>query len=123
MTVEYQLIKPEELSNLSDAFSAIFQSDGFERDYENKWEWLEGYSKPFHSLINIRREHNWNTGEYDQPIEIKLVYTNFLPQSILDEIGQKIATTFQTTVHFRALDRPPTIELAYKNEKQYKPAQ
>ncbi len=82
MSVEYLLIKSEELSDLSKSFSQIFQSEGLERDYEDKWEWLEGYSKALHCLINIRREHNWKTGIYTQPIEIRLIYTTFFRQSI-----------------------------------------
>lgn len=60
-----------ELSELSVELARILDADSLHRDYENEWEWLEGFSRRGFS-INVSRTHDWTTGDHDVPVLVDL---------------------------------------------------
>lgn len=118
--VEYSLVVAMELRDIRTQLCSIFECDTLERDYEDTWEWLEGYGKICHCLINVRREHNWKTGEYDKPLTISLVSTNFISFNTFNDFGKKLAAIFKTEVQFRQIEQHPA-ELKFVNETQFSP--
>ncbi len=59
-----------ELSELQSDFEIIFGVNNLYHDYENVWEWLESVDRKSNFYLNISRIHNWERGEYNEPIMI-----------------------------------------------------
>ena len=100
----YWLYVTQEISLLKDAFAEVFEVADFDRDYENVWEWIEGTSTWLNAGINIRREHNWQTGEYDKPLWIWVTYEQKPSDKQIEEIGLRLSQKFNQEVFFGELD-------------------
>ncbi len=65
-----------DLVDLQSDFEKIFGVDNLYRDYENVWEWIESSNRESDLYLNISRPHDWEKGEYDKPIIIKVESNN-----------------------------------------------
>ena len=88
---------------MQEVFAKIFGVANFERDYENVWEWITGNSAWLGANINIRREHDFNTGCYDAPLQIGIDSEVKISDSKKDEIGAKICDELKTTVYLGSI--------------------
>jgi hypothetical protein len=76
------LFKEERILNLKPVLSLLFDSD-FEYDFENVWEWMDGYSKRYNVKVNIGRAHcDWEVGSFQHPIMIMVDFDNSIGSSL-----------------------------------------
>ena len=94
-----------ELSDLSPIMSDLFESDNFDRDYKNVWEWIEGYSNKYKATINISREHNRKQGCYDKPIILRIDFDASVenPSSSMEIIAKNLFSRFSKKIYFGLL--------------------
>ena len=97
-TTHFWAYLPKELNDLIIVFGQIFEVDNLYHDYEDKWEWLEGVSTKFNGTINIRREHNWESGNYIKPIKISITTPQKLSQETIDSICNQLFTELNFVV-------------------------
>jgi len=64
----------QEISDLKPMFEDVFNVR-LTRDYENVWEWIWN-GNDSKNQINISREHNMKSGDYNKPLRIKLNWEN-----------------------------------------------
>jgi hypothetical protein len=100
--MNYWFYLNKELSDISDQLQQIFGINSLQRDYENHWEWLEGKSEDSTTYINVSRPHNWKTGEYNEPIRIRLEMDvkNENELNLIQSFGNKLSTVFKEEVYF-----------------------
>ena len=82
----------KEISELLPKFDQIFGIKLI-RDYENIWEWIWNGSNA-NDKINISREHNMKTGEYDKPLRIVLSWKSEILNQ--EELIHKIQSILKT---------------------------
>ena len=70
--MKFWIYLKKELFDLQPDFEKIFGVNNLYRDYENVWEWLESADNNESIYLNISRPHNWDTGDYDKPILIRV---------------------------------------------------
>ncbi|MCB9333910.1 MAG: hypothetical protein H6574_22875 [Lewinellaceae bacterium] len=103
MRKKFWLYLEIELTDLLPRFERIFQVDNLYRDYENVWEWIESRDSTGEIYLNISRSHNWENGNYSEPIQIILAHNSKEPIDE-DEIGRKLLEEFKTPVFYGELD-------------------
>lgn len=91
-----------ELIDLLPRFEKVFQIDNLYRDYENVWEWLESGDRKGEIYLNISRSHNWEKGNYTEPINIR-IERNLKEPINVNESGKKLFDEFQTKIYFGEL--------------------
>ena len=94
-----------EIMDLSSTFSLFFEADDLERDYENVWEWMEGYSRKYKVKINISREHDWEMGCYNKPIIIMMDFDDLRASSLqtIEIIAKALFHILFVTIYFGQL--------------------
>jgi hypothetical protein len=99
--VTYWFFLDKELSRLLADFKNIFDCE-FIGDYEDYWEWLEGYNINLDCKINISRPHNWNTGDYLEPIVVTLYIDDIrvADKDFIQFYGDLLSGVFNTVVSF-----------------------
>lgn len=97
-TTHFWTYLPIELSDLTTVFGEIFNVENLYHDYEDKWEWLEGESLNLKANINIRREHNWESGNYTKPINISVTTPQILSHDIILGIKLKLCKRLKSVV-------------------------
>ena len=87
-----------ELDDCGKDIMSVFGVSGFDRDYEDTWEWVEG-DGPDGLHVNVSRPHNWKGGEYDIPVVVRVSGSNDrLTKEFLSQSGQRLADRLQTEV-------------------------
>lgn len=120
-SIYYWTIIEKEISELVDAFSSVFQTNNYSRDYENVWEWIEGYSKHLTAHINISREHNWEIGEYDKPLQIKISYDDGIEidEYLIDSIGNELSKHLMKDIIFGDIEYVQENTYQFIERKKY----
>ncbi|MCC6723932.1 MAG: hypothetical protein IT258_05440 [Saprospiraceae bacterium] len=90
----------KEILDLVNVFSKALEVNDFDRDYEDTWEWITGSSHWLNAKINIRRKHNWKTGEYHEPLSIWIDFENESEDAIIDLLGILLSTELKAKVFF-----------------------
>jgi hypothetical protein len=87
-----------ELDDCGKDIMAAFGVSYFYRDYEDKWEWLEGDATGgLH--VNVSRPHNWKSGEYELPVVVRVSGPiERLTTEFLSHCAQSLANRLQTEV-------------------------
>jgi hypothetical protein len=100
--MNYWFYLNRELTDICDQFQEIFGINSLQRDYENHWEWLEGKSADSTIYINVSRPHNWKTGEYDQPIRVRVEVNggNENDLNLIHDFGYKLSSVLNKEVYF-----------------------
>lgn len=101
-----------ELSDMLPRLEKVFQVNNLHRDYENVWEWLESTDKAEELYFNISRSHNWEVGNYTDPICLLVEKTTGEPLEV-EAIGRKLSIEFETTVYYGELKVESKGELHY----------
>ena len=83
-------------------FEKAFGVDNLYRDYENMWEWLESKDRESEFYLNISRSHDWEKGNYDEPINM-IIEKNSKELIDEDEIGRMLFKEFKITIYFGEL--------------------
>jgi len=84
------------------SLSRLFNCD-FERDYENVWEWAEGYSQKYQVNINVSRAHeDWSGDEFINPLMILFNPTdfNFNSLALVQSAAMKISNELSIEVYY-----------------------
>ena len=112
--MKFWIYLEKELSELQIDFEKIFEVDNLYHDYENVWEWIESSDQKSNLYLNISRPHDWEKGEYDEPIMIEVKSNN---GNVLNEleIALKIkkqlnCEVFAGIIHADENDNPVIIE-------------
>jgi hypothetical protein len=87
-----------ELLELLPRLEKIFPNLKIQRDYENVWEWLESFENGF--KLNVSRSHNWEKGDYFDPIKIEIYSENLSDE---DFYGNLFFSEFDSTIYFGEL--------------------
>lgn len=94
--------KAERLTDLKHTLSFLFDCD-FEQDYENIWEWLDGYSKTYHVNVNISRAHeNWQSSGFKNPTMILLNPDdfNFNSLALIEMIAKELFAGLGVEIYY-----------------------
>lgn len=111
-----------EILDLENDFAEIFKVNGFYRDYENVWEWIEGNSFWLNLKINISRKHNWIQGEYEEPLRIRIDYKipDLNNENIINEIGQALLYKFNVEIFYGEINYVKGTDFEYVSQKTFK---
>ncbi len=107
-----------ELLDLLPKFEQAFQVDNLYHDYENVWEWIESRDKKSPVYLNISRSHDWEKGNYKEPISIS-IESNTEEPVIVDEMGLKLKKVFCTTIYYGDLWIEKDDSIYTKLEKKF----
>jgi len=94
--------KAESFTTLRPYFSSFFDCD-FEQDYENIWEWMEGYSNQHQVTVNISRAHeNWQHAQFMHPVMILLnpADFNFNSLALIETISSGLFSLMGVEIYY-----------------------
>ncbi len=111
--------KTESFTRLRPSLSSFFDCD-FEQDYENVWEWMEGYSNQYQVTVNIGRAHeNWQHDQFMNPVMILLnpADLNFNSLALIKTISSDLFSLMGVEIYYGYLtitadDKYEYLELA-----------
>ena len=118
-TTHFRTYLSVELSDLVEVLGQVFDVANFHRDYENKWEWIEGSSRSLSGTINVSREHNWTSGIYEKPLNITISTQQALPQTIIDSIGNQLHRQLHSDVYLGNVADVPESKDGFIVHKKY----
>jgi len=110
-----------ELEDLRKPLSKLLNTSELVRDYENVWEWIQGYCPKFRAKINVSREHDWEKGNFDKPLILTFNYTGFNKSKTTNKIGQILAEYFNQDVNFGEIHISSNDKYKQKIERVFKP--
>ncbi|MBS1685167.1 MAG: hypothetical protein JSS76_10445 [Bacteroidetes bacterium] len=84
----------QEMEELVPVFRELFAAPELRHDYENVWEWSEGYSGLYQARINISRDHGGSWVEDDEPLplyNIRPIMFMFFQETLSLEVYKEVA--------------------------------
>ncbi len=116
--MKFWIYLERELSELLPEFKKIFGVNNLYYDYENVWEWIESKNENSKYYLNISRSHDWNKGDYDKPIMIK-IKSNSNKKLNEEEIAKMIKEKFRCDVFVGEILVESSDNILIKNSKKY----
>jgi hypothetical protein len=107
----------KEIAELQTDFEELFDGLKLFRDYEDTWEWLEGKTVDDNFEINISRQHNWETGEYEKEL-VMIVKTEL--EEIQDKLGSELKDKLGSIIYFGERTYLRGNDFRFQKKKEYK---